>query len=113
MNPQLFAFGDWTGCSPPVRWRCSCAGGDEEGAARHARLGACPRRASAALTDVLFRETTTLGVRYAERQRESHGARSAVAPATADVRVKVAGDAAARPERAPEFDDCARLARDH
>ncbi len=67
-----------------------------------------------AITDVLFRETTTIGVRYAEWQRECLD-REVVAVATAygDVRVKVARRNGVVMNAQPEFDDCALRAREH
>jgi uncharacterized protein (TIGR00299 family) protein len=67
-----------------------------------------------AVTDVLFRETTTIGVRYAEWQRECLD-REVVAVATAygQVRVKVARRSGVVMNAQPEFDDCALRAREH
>jgi uncharacterized protein (DUF111 family) len=72
-----------------------------------------PARRQAA-TDVLFRETTTIGVRYAEWQRECLD-REIVTVATAygDVRVKVARRNGVVMNAQPEFDDCALRAREH
>ncbi len=64
-----------------------------------------------ALTDVIFRETTTIGVRYGEVARECL-AREWVTVDTAAgaVRIKVARRDGRVVNAAPEFDDCARLA---
>jgi uncharacterized protein (TIGR00299 family) protein len=71
-----------------------------------------PRRQ--AVTDVLFRETTTIGVRHAEWQRECLD-RAIVSVATpyGDVRVKVARRDGVVMNAQPEFDDCALRAREH
>jgi uncharacterized protein (TIGR00299 family) protein len=64
------------------------------------------------IADTLFRETTTIGVRYSERDREclTREWRSVETPFGA-IRIKIArrGDAIANAQ--PEFDDCARLAQ--
>jgi uncharacterized protein (DUF111 family) len=67
-----------------------------------------------AVTDVLFRETTTIGIRHAEWQRECLE-REIVHVATpyGDVRVKVARRDGAVMNAQPEFDDCALRAREH
>ena len=66
------------------------------------------------LTELVFRETTTIGVRYHEMDRECLD-RDTVPVATpwGDVRVKVArrGDDVLNAQ--PEFDDVARLAAEH
>jgi pyridinium-3,5-bisthiocarboxylic acid mononucleotide nickel chelatase len=67
-----------------------------------------------AIVDVLFRETTTIGVRFAEWQRECL-AREIVPVATpyGDVRIKVARRHGAVMNGQPEFDDCAARAKEH
>jgi uncharacterized protein (TIGR00299 family) protein len=73
-----------------------------------------PPEARTKIADTLFRETTTIGVRYSERDREclSREWRSVETPFGA-IRIKVArrGDAISNAQ--PEFDDCARLAQAH
>ena len=66
-----------------------------------------------AVTAVLFRETTTIGVRYGDRDRECL-TREIVTVETAfgQVRVKVARRGTAITNGQPEFDDCAALARE-
>jgi pyridinium-3,5-bisthiocarboxylic acid mononucleotide nickel chelatase len=66
------------------------------------------------LTDVVFRETTTIGVRYHEMDRECLE-RETVAVTTpwGDVRVKVARRGSDVLNAQPEFDDVARLAAEH
>lgn len=64
-----------------------------------------------ALSTMVFRETTTIGVRFQEMQRERLD-REIVPIATplGTVRVKVARHAGIVVNAAPEFDDCARIA---
>ncbi len=65
----------------------------------------------ARLTDVIFRETTTIGVRYSEVAREclSREWETVETPAGA-VRIKIARREGRVLNAAPEFEDCARLA---
>lgn len=67
-----------------------------------------------ALTALVFRETTSIGVRYHERRRECL-ARSSVTVSThwGDIRIKLASSPDAVLNVAPEFDDCARAAKAH
>ena len=67
-----------------------------------------------AVVDILFRETTTIGVRFAEWHRECL-ARETLTLATpfGTVRVKVARRHGAVMNAQPEFDDCAARAREH
>lgn len=67
-----------------------------------------------ALTALVFRETTSIGVRYHERRRACL-ARSMVTVSTAwgDIRIKLASSADAVLNAAPEFEDCALAARTH
>ena len=65
-----------------------------------------------AVCDLLFRETTTIGVRFEQvaigRRSIANGSRSR---STADtVRIKVAGRRGQILNAAPEFDDCVRVA---
>ena len=65
----------------------------------------------AALVDVLFRETTTLGVRFETFWRETLDRRWVeVAVSGGVVRVKLAGRAGEDLTATPEFDDCVRVA---
>ena len=67
-----------------------------------------------AVVDVLFRETTTIGVRHAEWQRECLERRIAeVQTPYGVVRVKVASREGVLMNAQPEFDDCAARAREH
>lgn len=83
----------------------------------------CPESAAAACEELLFRETTTLGIRRTQQQRsvlDRHIVK--VTTAHGEVAVKVARNSAgsADPTSAgavlnvhPEYEDCARLARSH
>lgn len=66
-----------------------------------------------AVRGILFRETTTIGVRYAHVARECLG-REVITVATpwGPVRVKISRRNGSVMNAAPEFDDCVRLARD-
>jgi uncharacterized protein (TIGR00299 family) protein len=67
-----------------------------------------------ALTDVLFRESTTIGVRYQEMERSClERAIETVQTPYGPVRFKVARRASQELNAAPEFDDCERLAAEH
>jgi uncharacterized protein (TIGR00299 family) protein len=64
-----------------------------------------------ALSDVLFRETTTIGVRFELMQRDTlERASHDVALAGGSVRMKVATRRGEVMNAAPEFDDCVRVA---
>jgi uncharacterized protein (TIGR00299 family) protein len=66
------------------------------------------------LTATIFRETTTIGVRYREMAREVLDRESiTVTTELGPVRVKVARRGAELLNAAPEFDDCVRLATEH
>lgn len=66
------------------------------------------------LTDLVFRETTTIGVRYQDMAREClDRGHATVATPWGDVRVKVARQAGRVVNAQPEFDDVARLAAAH
>jgi uncharacterized protein (DUF111 family) len=67
-----------------------------------------------AVVAVLFRETTTIGVRYGERQRECLTRElTTVETVFGAVRVKVARRGGAVSNAQPEFEDCAARAREH
>jgi uncharacterized protein (TIGR00299 family) protein len=67
-----------------------------------------------ALTQIIFRETTTLGLRYHEVFRECLSReRVSVQTPWGAVRIKVARQGDAIMNAAPEFDDCVRLATEH
>jgi uncharacterized protein (TIGR00299 family) protein len=65
----------------------------------------------AAICDLLFRETTTIGVRFDPVERDTLDRRWVEVPVSGGlVRVKVAGRGAEVLNAAPEFDDCLRIA---
>jgi uncharacterized protein (TIGR00299 family) protein len=67
-----------------------------------------------ALTDILFRDSTTIGVRYLEMERCClERAIETVQTPYGPVRFKVARRDGRELNAAPEFDDCARLAAQH
>lgn len=69
-----------------------------------------PPEARAALTSLVFRETTTIGVRHTEMQRECLDRETvAVDTPLGRVRIKVARREGAVLNAAPEFDDCVRI----
>src|SRR5262249_51327616 len=71
---------------------------------------AAPERRSA-LTDIVFRETTTIGLRHDEVERECLAREIVqVEPPVGSVRFKVAWRDGRVVNAVPEFDDCAKLA---
>jgi uncharacterized protein (TIGR00299 family) protein len=67
-----------------------------------------------ALTDVLFRDSTTIGIRYEEMARTClDRAIETVATPYGPVRFKVARRDGREMNATPEFEDCARLAAEH
>ena len=67
-----------------------------------------------ALTDLLFAESTTIGVRYEEMARTClDRATETVTTPYGDVRFKIARRDGRELNASPEFDDCARLAAEH
>ena len=67
-----------------------------------------------ALTSTIFRETTTIGVRYREMTRECLDRTTVtVTTSVGDVRIKVAARNGQILNASPEFDDCVRLAAEH
>ena len=66
------------------------------------------------MTSTIFRETTTIGVRYREMARECLDRESTtVTTELGAVRIKVARRRGELLNAAPEFDDCVRLAAEH
>jgi len=66
------------------------------------------------LTDILFRESTTIGIRYEEMSRTClDRAVEMVTTPYGDVRIKVARRDGQELNASPEFEDCARLATQH
>jgi hypothetical protein len=67
-----------------------------------------------AISSLLFTETTTIGVRYHETERERLDRQvKAVETPFGPIRIKVATRAGRVVNAAPEFEDCARVAREH
>jgi hypothetical protein len=65
-------------------------------------------------TGTIFRETTTIGVRYREMTRECLERQTVtVRTPLGDVRIKVASRNGQVLNASPEFEDCARLASEH
>jgi uncharacterized protein (DUF111 family) len=65
-----------------------------------------------AIADLLFRETTTIGVRWQEMSRERLDRETvAVTTPLGDVRIKVARRAGRVVNAQPEFEDCVRIAQ--
>jgi uncharacterized protein (DUF111 family) len=63
------------------------------------------------LSGIIFKETTTIGVRYAELDREClRRELVTVTTPVGDVRMKLAWRDGSLVNAVPEFDDCARLA---
>jgi uncharacterized protein (TIGR00299 family) protein len=73
-----------------------------------------PPSAREPLTATVFRETTTIGVRFREMWRECLDRESvAVETPLGAIRIKIARRNGAIVNAAPEFDDCVRLATEH
>jgi pyridinium-3,5-bisthiocarboxylic acid mononucleotide nickel chelatase len=71
-----------------------------------------PPDARSALTGLIFRETTTIGVRYRESEREILGREIVVvSTAAGSIRVKVARQRGEIVNVSPEFDDCVQAAK--
>jgi pyridinium-3,5-bisthiocarboxylic acid mononucleotide nickel chelatase len=67
-----------------------------------------------ALTATIFRETTTIGVRYRDMRRECLDRRTVtVTTSLGDVRIKVASRNGQIVNASPEFEDCVRRAGEH
>ena len=73
-----------------------------------------PPERRAALADIIFSETTTIGLRYSEVERECLDREiiSVETPLGA-VRFKLAWRGGHVVNAVPEFEDCARLSREH
>jgi pyridinium-3,5-bisthiocarboxylic acid mononucleotide nickel chelatase len=71
----------------------------------------CRTSDRAAMADVIFRETTTIGLRHCEMDREClQREHVTVETAIGPIRIKVASRNGLVLNAAPEFDDCAKLA---
>lgn len=74
----------------------------------------CRTEAADNLTKLLFAETTTLGVRRREEQRQTLSRRwETVKTSWGDVRIKIAGMNGSISNYAPEYEDCRALAEAH
>jgi hypothetical protein len=74
----------------------------------------CRPEDAAKLTQLLFRETTTLGVRQRQQQRQILERRSeSVSTPWGAVRVKTASLNGSITNYAPEYEDCRRIATEH
>lgn len=114
MNPQIFGLvmdrlyeaGAWEVFYTPVQMKKNRPG------TLVTVVGPPDRRE--AFSDLLFRETTTIGLRYSEVDRECLS-RELVSVETAlgPVRIKIARRQGVVVNAAPEFEDCAGLARQH
>ena len=68
----------------------------------------------AKMSEILFRETSTIGIRYSAVQREELSRRiESVNTAFGTIRVKIAGRDQSQLNIAPEYDDCSRAAAEH
>ena len=73
-----------------------------------------PPSARTTLTDILFRESTTIGIRYEEMSRTClDRSTETVQTPYGEVRFKIARRDGQELNASPEFDDCARLAAQH
>ena len=73
-----------------------------------------PPAARTTLSDILFRESTTIGIRYEEMSRTClDRSTETVQTPYGEVRFKVARRDGHELNASPEFDDCARLAAQH
>ena len=103
---RLFALGALDVWMTPIQMKKNRPG-------THVTVLAPPERREAVCA-TLFRETSTIGLRYGEVTREVL-AREIVPVATVygEIRCKVARRGPAVVNVAPEFEDCARAAREH
>jgi uncharacterized protein (TIGR00299 family) protein len=73
----------------------------------------CPESAMSAVEEVLFRETTTLGVRrYPATRHKLHRKEETVQTPWGPIRGKLGWREGQTPIFSPEYDDCARVARE-
>jgi uncharacterized protein (TIGR00299 family) protein len=73
-----------------------------------------PESAVAALEDILFRETTTLGIRRTRMERHKLNRRSCtVSTEWGPIQGKLAWREGGQPTFSTEYEDCARIAREH
>src|SRR5438552_17340306 len=69
---------------------------------------------AARLTEIIFSETTTLGVRRRDESRQDLARKwITVTPKWGDVRLKIASMNGTVTNYAPEYDDCKRIGPEH
>jgi pyridinium-3,5-bisthiocarboxylic acid mononucleotide nickel chelatase len=74
----------------------------------------CKPEDAAKLTQLIFVETTTLGVRRREERRQALSRKwTSVATSWGDVRIKIASMNGTVTNYAPEYEDCRRIAAEH
>lgn len=74
----------------------------------------CKPEDASGLTQLIFTETTTLGVRRRDEMRQTLARRwESVSTAWGEVRIKIASMNGAVTNYAPEYEDCRRLAAEH
>ena len=74
----------------------------------------CKPEDAAKLTQIVFAETTTLGVRHREEQRQTLARRwVSVTTPWGDVRMKIASMNGTVTNYAPDYEDCRRIAAEH
>jgi hypothetical protein len=74
----------------------------------------CKPEDTAKVTQIIFAETTTLGIRRREEARQTLARRwESVATSWGDVRIKVASMNGTITNYAPEYEDCRRIAAEH
>jgi pyridinium-3,5-bisthiocarboxylic acid mononucleotide nickel chelatase len=74
----------------------------------------CPPEQADELTQIIFAETTTLGVRRREEMRQTLARRwQSVRTAWGEVRIKIASLNGTVTNYAPEYEDCRRIAAEH
>ncbi len=74
----------------------------------------CKPEDTAKVTQIIFAETTTLGIRRREEARQTLARRwQSVATSWGDVRIKVASMHGTITNYAPEYEDCRRIAAEH
>jgi pyridinium-3,5-bisthiocarboxylic acid mononucleotide nickel chelatase len=74
----------------------------------------CAPRSAAKLTQLIFAETTTLGVRRREEDRQALARRwENVRTQWGDIRIKIGSMSGSVTNYAPEYEDCRRIAAEH
>ena len=106
----LFAS-PWRRAPGPHRSRVLDSSRSARGTPSASQCPCCSPERRASLTALIFRETTTIGVRYRESEREVLDRETVVvATAVGPIRVKVARQRGEVLNVSPEFDDCVKLA---